>query len=64
MSNKLTTGQAAERMGVSVSTMQRWDRDGVLRPSFRTARNQRRYTVEQIDAAMRTSETHIKGNGE
>jgi excisionase family DNA binding protein len=55
MAAALSTGQAAARMGVSVSTIQRWDREGILRPAFRTALNQRRYTVEQIDAAKKKS---------
>jgi putative resolvase len=42
----------AKRVGVSVKTLQKWDRMGVL-PAKRTITNQRYYTDEDIAAALR-----------
>lgn len=36
----------AELVGVSVKTLQRWDRDGILK-AYRTPTNRRYYTVDQ-----------------
>lgn len=40
--------QMAEKLNVSVITLQRWDRDGRLK-AFRTPTNRRYYTQEQLD---------------
>jgi hypothetical protein len=40
--------EAAEKLNVSIKTLQRWDRDGVL-VAHRTPTNRRYYTNEQID---------------
>lgn len=40
------TGEFAEILGVSVKTLQRWDRDGRLK-SKRTPTNRRYYTYDQ-----------------
>lgn len=48
----LSVGQAAQLLGVSVSTLQRWDRDGLL-PAQRTVTNQRRYRRGDLLAAVR-----------
>src|SRR5579883_3168790 len=42
----------AKRVGVSVKTLQKWDRIGVL-PAKRTLTNQRYYTDEDIAVALR-----------
>lgn len=42
----------AKRVGVSVKTLQKWDRIGVL-PAKRTITNQRYYTDEDVAAALR-----------
>lgn len=42
----------AKRVGVSVKTLQKWDRIGVL-PAKRTITNQRYYTDEDLAAALR-----------
>jgi len=47
----MAIGEAAERLGVSVGTMRRWDRDGRLSPSFRTPGGQRRYGAADISKA-------------
>src|ERR1700741_99998 len=43
----LSAGEAARLLGVSVKTIQRWDKAGLL-PVIRTATNQRRIPVDAI----------------
>lgn len=38
--------EMAQRLGVSISTLQRWDREGVLK-AYRNPKNRRYYTEEQ-----------------
>jgi putative resolvase len=45
--NTYTIAQVAQRIGVSVKTIQRWDREGRLRP-LRTPTNRRVYTDEHF----------------
>ena len=45
--NTYTITQFAQRVGVSVKTLQRWDREGRLRPP-RTPTNRRMYTDEHL----------------
>jgi len=40
----MSTGKAAKLLGVSVKTLQRWDREGRLIPVTRTDSNRRLYT--------------------
>ena len=44
-------GEFAEKIGVSVSTLQRWDRTNVLK-SRRTPTNQRYYTDEDLNKVL------------
>jgi len=44
----MSTGQAAKRLGVSVKTLQRWEREGRLIPVARTDSNRRLYTETQL----------------
>ena len=44
----MSTGKAAKLLGVSVKTLQRWEREGRLVPVARTDSNRRRYTEAQI----------------
>lgn len=48
MENTISTGKAAKRLGVSVKTLQRWEREGRLIPIARTDSNRRLYTKSQI----------------
>jgi excisionase family DNA binding protein len=48
MENTLSTGKAAKLLGVSVKTLQRWEREGRLIPAARTDSNRRLYTESQI----------------
>jgi len=44
----MKTGAAARRLGVTVKTMQRWEREGRLIPVARSQSNQRLYTESQL----------------
>ena len=48
----LSAGEAAQALGVSVKTIQRWDKAGLL-PVIRTATNQRRIPASAIDSLLR-----------
>src|SRR5579862_4222430 len=48
MENTITTGKAAKLLGITVKTLQRWEREGKLIPIARTINNRRLYTVSQI----------------
>lgn len=47
MKQHLTPAEAAERLGVSVSTINRWSDAGHLR-TYRTPGGHRRYRVEEL----------------
>lgn len=49
----MSTGQATKRLGITVKTLQRWEREGRLIPAARTASNRRRYTETQLHAFLR-----------
>jgi putative resolvase len=48
MESAMSTGKAAKLLGVSVKTLQRWEREGRLIPAARTDSNRRLYTETQI----------------
>ena len=52
-----TPGQFAKRVGVSVKTIQKWDRLGIL-PAKRTITNRRYYTDEELALALRLPRLH------
>ena len=52
-----TPSQFAKKVGVSVKTIQKWDRIGVL-PAKRTITNRRYYTDEDLAAALRLPRLH------
>lgn len=43
-----TVSQFAKAVGVSVRTLQRWDRDGTFKPAWRLPNGDRRYTGAQL----------------
>lgn len=49
--NTYTISEAAARIGVSVGTLRRWDRDNILTPG-RTLGGDRRYTDSDISKAL------------
>ena len=48
MTNTYRTAEAAKLLGVHPSTLRRWDKTGILRPSIRTLTGERRYTEEDL----------------
>lgn len=48
MENTFTISQAAKILGFKVGTLQKWDREGKLKPAFRTKTNRRMYTEAQL----------------
>ena len=48
----------AKRLNRSVKCIQRWDRDGILKPSYRTPTNRRCYTDEDVFKALGLSSTN------
>lgn len=52
MKNTLSITDAAKMLGVTVKTMQRWDREGSLMPVGRTPTNRRMYSLDQIQAFL------------
>jgi DNA-binding transcriptional MerR regulator len=52
MESTLAIGHAAKRLGITVKTLQRWEREGRLVPAARTASNRRRYTESQLRTAL------------
>jgi putative resolvase len=58
MMNTYNSAQFAKLAGVSVKTLQRWDREGRLKPAARTPGNRRLYTPEQLNQMLnRVSKT-------
>jgi predicted site-specific integrase-resolvase len=53
MESTMGIGQAAKLLGTTVKTLQRWEREGRLVPTARTASNRRRYTESQLRAFLR-----------
>jgi predicted site-specific integrase-resolvase len=52
MENTISAGKAAKLLGISVKTIQRWEREGRLVPIARTDTNRRLYTVSQLKAFL------------
>ena len=50
MTNTYRTAEAAKLLGVHPSTLRRWDKTGILRPSIRTPTGERRYTEADLKA--------------
>lgn len=48
MENTFSSGKAAKLLGISVKTLQRWEREGRLIPIGRTDSNRRLYTQSQL----------------
>jgi putative resolvase len=53
MEKTMGTGEAARLLGITVKTLQRWEREGRLVPAARTASNRRRYTESQLRTFLR-----------
>lgn len=48
----MNISEAAKYLGKSVKTLQRWDREGRLKPAGRDPGNRRVYTKDQLDTAV------------
>ncbi|MFZ2725942.1 MAG: IS607 family transposase [Methylococcaceae bacterium] len=57
MNKFISIKEAAEQLGVSTSTLRRWEKEGKLLPDSRTSGNQRRYLIDSIKTQL--SETHL-----
>lgn len=55
----LSAREAARALGVSVKTIQRWDKAGLL-PVTRTTTNQRRIPVEAIERLLKTGGPQLR----
>jgi molybdopterin-binding protein len=53
-------GEAAQAIGVSVDTLRRWDREGLM-DTRRDARNRRRVSVEEVQRLRRVPGRHRAG---
>jgi excisionase family DNA binding protein len=49
----LSIGKAAALLGVSISTLRRWETEGYLSPAYRTAGGHRRYALSQLEAKFK-----------
>lgn len=54
MTSTYRTAEAAKLLGVHPSTLRRWDKTGILRPSIRTPTGERRYTEADLEAGRKT----------
>ena len=52
MDKLLTIGEASKLLGISVSSLRRWEREGRLKADERTKGNQRRYYLSSIQPNM------------
>lgn len=48
----LSIGELAEKIGVSISTLYRWDKTGQLKAEFRTKGNHRRYKLSSVLSSL------------
>jgi 8-oxo-dGTP diphosphatase len=48
MSEYLTTGQAAKALGLSITALQQWAKDGLVTPAFTTPGGRMRWTVSGL----------------
>jgi len=60
----ISIGEAAALLGVSLSTMRRWEKSGQLAPDFRTIGGHRRYHFEKISKLANRSEAKSSASGD
>lgn len=61
LKHTMSIGEAAERLGVSVDTLARWDKSGRLKPERRTLSGRRAYSGAQILAALGRRQGQVWG---
>jgi 8-oxo-dGTP diphosphatase len=52
MSEYLTTGQAAKALGLNITTLQQWAKEGLVTPAFTTPGGRMRWTVDGLLAQL------------
>lgn len=52
----LSIGQAAELLGISISTLRRWEKEGYFCASYRTKGGHRRYSLKEIQTELLETE--------
>jgi excisionase family DNA binding protein len=55
----LSIGQAAALLGVSVSTLRRWEREGFLSPAYRTLGGHRRFALATLETLFLNETTTV-----
>ena len=58
--NIYKASEFAKLAGVSVKTLQRWDREGQLKPAARTPGNRRLYTQEQLNQLLNRKPKQVR----
>ena len=56
----LSIGQAATLLGVSISTLRRWEREGFLLPAFRTFGGHRRFSLDKLETLFSTEKQALE----
>lgn len=49
----VTTAQAAKQLGIGLRSLQRWAKDGIVTPDFRTPGGHMRWDVERLREQLR-----------
>lgn len=57
----VTTGQAADALGVSVRAMQMWVKKGLIEPDHRTPGGHMRWDVDRLREELRNPSLHRRG---
>jgi excisionase family DNA binding protein len=60
----VTTAEAARRIGVGVSTLQRWAAQGLVTPAWRTPGGQARWDVDDLRAQLRMPGSPLRSSGD
>jgi excisionase family DNA binding protein len=60
----VTTAEAARRIGVGVSTLQRWAAQGLVTPAWRTPGGQARWDVDDLRSQLRMPGSPLRENTE
>jgi excisionase family DNA binding protein len=56
----VTTGKAAEALGVSLTTLQRWAHQGLVTPALRTAGGHFRWDLDDLRAQLRAMDQTVQ----
>src|SRR5687767_3635287 len=56
----LSIGKAAALLGVSISTLRRWEEEDYFHPSYRTRGGHRRYALSQLETKFEPVSSDIK----